>query len=506
MEKRELLRVENIHKTFPGVKALRGVNLQVLSGEVHALMGENGAGKSTIIKCIMGAYIKDPGKGKMYIEGKEIEVENPIHAKKLGLGAVYQDVMMAKDLTVAENFFLGELPRTKLGMINWKKAHREAANVLKELKIDVDTKSKLNQLSIAKQEMVAIAKMYADKCKVAIFDEPTALLSTEETEILFDLIDRLKKTGMGIVYISHRMKEVFQISDRVTVLKDGKYMDTLNTDDTNEDEIIQLMVGRSVDDLYGIKRPKPSKEVAFEVKGLTKEGVFEDISFKVHKGEIFGMFGLVGAGRTEIVESIFGAETYDKGEIFINGEKYTGKSPKHAIKKGMGFLTEDRKKSGLYMKLPVRDNTNALSYKKLSTSGVISRRKENSNATEFKNKLDVRTPSILQLAKNLSGGNQQKVVISKWLSNESDILIIDEPTVGVDVGAKVEIYKLLEGLIAQGKSIIMISSYLPEVMGIADKIMIVSEGKNMGEIEKQEYNLGSFEDEQRFVRLASGLK
>ncbi len=503
-ENKELLRVENLHKSFPGVRALKGVQFQVNPGEVHALVGENGAGKSTFIKCCMGVYKKDARSGDIFIDGEAVEIANPDHAMKLGLGAVYQDVMMARHLTVAENFFLGNLPH-KLGVVDWGYASRETGKVLKELDIDVDSRAVLGDLSIAKQEMVAIAKMYSNNCRIAIFDEPTALLSTEETEILFTLIRRLRDKGMGIIYISHRLEEIFELTDRITVFKDGSYVDTVSTSNVDEDKVIELMVGRSVEDMYGIGKPETG-ETVLEVKKLRKEGVFEDISFDVKRGEIFGMFGLVGSGRSDIVSAIFGAEKHDGGSIYLNGSELKCKNPKDGINSGIGFLTEDRKHTGLFMELSCRDNTNALSYKNMSRFGVISRKKEIQNAEQFKDRLRIKTPSMEQYTKNLSGGNQQKVVLSKWLSKDSDLLIIDEPTVGVDVGAKVEIYKLLEALLQQGKSILMISSYLPEVMGLADRIMVISEGKQMGIIGKDSYTLGDFDDEQRFIKLASGIR
>lgn len=502
-DNKELLRVENLHKTFPGVKALKGVQLQVRSGEVHALVGENGAGKSTLIKCIMGVHKKDAQSGDIFIEGEPHEIHSPNHAMKLGLGAVYQDIMMARHLTVAENLFLGKLPN-KFGIVNWKATREEADKILNELDIKVDSKSILGNLSIAKQEMVAIAKMYSNNCKVAVFDEPTALLSTEETKILFSLITKLKEKGMGIIYISHRMEEIFEITDRITVFKDGEYVDTVMTSKVDEDKIIELMVGRSIEDMYGIHKPQIGESV-LKVNNLTKEGVFEGISFDVKKGEIFGMFGLVGSGRSDIVSAIYGATSFDGGSVSFKGKELKGRSPREGIRNGIGFLTEDRKRTGLFMELSCRDNTNALSYKRLSHMGVINKSKEIKNANIYMDNLRIKTPSMAQLTKNLSGGNQQKVVLSKWLSNGSELLIIDEPTVGVDVGAKVEIYKLFETLLHQGKSILMISSYLPEVMGLADRIMVISEGKQMGIIAKEEFKLGNFEDEQKFIKHASGI-
>lgn len=492
-----IIELKSINKIFPGVKALTDVNLEVKAGEVHALVGENGAGKSTLIKIIMGVYSKT--SGEMYVNGKKVEIKNPIEAREHGLGAVYQDVNLAQHLSVGENFFMGKLPKTKYGLIDYKKVYEETKKTLESLEIFVDPNAIINELSIAQQEMVSIAKIIHEKANLVIFDEPTALLTNDETEQLFKIIDKLKKDNVGIIYISHRMEEIFQKCDRATILKDGQWVNTVNIKDTNEDELISMMVGRNVEDMYSIPEVAPG-ETVLNVEGLSKEGCFEDINFEVKKGQIFGMFGLVGAGRTEIVRSIFGADQFDKGNVYINGKKVNIQSPKDAIKMGIALLPEDRKEQGLAMKLSVSDNTNLASLDKISKLGMVNDEIARKEAEKYKESLRIKTPSIYQLVKNLSGGNQQKVVISKWLSRNSNIFIFDEPTVGVDVGAKVEIYKLFGKLLEEGNAIIIISSYLPEVMGLSSEMMVMYEGKQMGIVQRKDY------DEERIIKLASGIK
>jgi ribose transport system ATP-binding protein len=492
----EIISMKNISKSFPGVKALSNVSFSVKKGEVHALVGENGAGKSTLIKILMGAYQKD--EGEIYINNKLEDIKNPFISKKLGLSAVYQDITLARHLSVGENFFLGNLPKKNKFIVDWDFVYKTAHDVLKDLDIDIDPRMKLKDIPIAKQEMVAIAKAVYDKANVIIFDEPTALLANEETEELFRIINKLKSEKVGIIYISHRMEEIFRICDTVTVLKDGCHVNTLPVADTNQDELISMMVGRSMSDMYSINRGTP-QETTLKVSNLTKEKKFKDISFEVRKGEIFGMFGLVGAGRTDIVRCIFGAERFDSGEIYVNGRKVEIKKPQDAINYGIGLLPEDRKTQGLAQPLSVRINTNLVVYKRISKYNVINNKSEKDNANKFVKELGTKTPSIEQKIKNLSGGNQQKVVISKWLCKNSDILIFDEPTVGIDVGAKGEIYKLFEKLTSQGKTIIIISSYLPEVIGLSDRIAVIHEGKLMGIVDKEKAN------EEKILRLASGL-
>lgn len=491
-----IVEMKNISKEFPGVKALSNVDLDIRKGEVHALVGENGAGKSTIIKILMGVYTKT--SGDIFIAGKQVEFKAPSQAQKYGLGAVYQDVNLAKHLSVAENFFMGNLPRTKFGTVDYKKMYEETKKVLDSIEVHVDPKTIIRNLSVAQQEMVAIGKTFHQKAKLVIFDEPTALLTNDETKQLFKIIELLKKNNVGILYISHRMEEIFEISDRVTVLKDGTKAGTVQTKETNEDELINMMVGRNVENMYDIEKPIPG-DVILEVENLGREGVFNNISFNVKKGEIFGMYGLVGSGRTEIVRSIFGADIKDSGEVTINGDKANFKSPKDGINAGIALLPENRKDEGLALILSVATNTNMVSIDSISLNGIINNKKGYKIAEEYVDALRTKTPSVHQLVKNLSGGNQQKVVISKWLAKGSDIFIFDEPTVGVDVGAKREIYKIFEDLVKQGKSIIVISSYLPEVMGLADRILVMHEGKQMGILNKAEFS------DEYILKLASGI-
>lgn len=494
---KNIVEMKNITKEFPGVKALTDVDLDVRKGEVHALVGENGAGKSTIIKILMGVYTKT--SGQIFIEGKKVDFKSPLQAQKYGLGAVYQDVNLAQHLSVAENFFMGKLPRTKSGFVDYKYMYDETKKVLDSIEVYVNPKAIIKTLSVAQQEMVSIGKILHQKSKIVIFDEPTALLTNDETEQLFKIIRLLKGKNVGILYISHRLEEIFQICDRVTVLKDGFKVDTLDVNDTNEDELINMMVGRSVENMYEIEKISPG-DVVLDVKNLSSGKTFQNINFNVKKGEIFGMYGLVGSGRTEIVRSIFGADSKDSGTIMVKDREVNFKSPKDAIDSGIALLPENRKDEGLALILSVSTNTNMASIENISSKGIIDNRKGYKVAEDFIGVLKTRTLSIHQKVQNLSGGNQQKVVISKWLAKGSDIFIFDEPTVGVDVGAKREIYKIFEELTKQEKAIIVISSYLPEVMGLADRMLIMHEGKQMGILDKAEFS------EEYILKLASGFK
>lgn len=493
----EIIRMENISKTFPGVKALQNVNFSVNAGEVHALVGENGAGKSTLIKVLMGAHTPDSGS-EIYIEGKKTQIRNPIHARELGLGAVYQDITLVKHLSVGENFFIGNLPK-KAGVVDWVTVYRKADEYCKKIDLDINPRLLVKNLTVGQQEMITIAKVVQGKAKVIVFDEPTALLANEETEELFNLIRKLRDSGVGIIYISHRMEEIFELCDRVTVLKDGQFVTCMPVKDTDPDQLITHMVGRSMHDMYSIQRSEKGKTV-LKVDGLSCKGRFEDVSFELKKGEILGFFGLIGSGRTEVMECIYGAHKYDSGSMELNGKAFKPKSPEWAIRRGMGLLPENRKTHGLAMQLAVMANVNLAAYDKISKGGVINLTKERRVAEKFVADLSIKTPSIRQKVKNLSGGNQQKVVISRWLNRESKVLIFDEPTVGVDVGAKGEIYKILEKLTHQGNSIIIVSSYLPEVMGLADRIIVMREGKQMGIIDRSDF------DDELLLRYATALQ
>ena len=503
-ESKEIVRLEQICKSFPGVKALTDVDFRVRAGSVHALIGENGAGKSTLIKTLMGTY-GNKYEGKIYVEGEEVKMQNPIMARELGLLAIYQDVQMAPHLTVGENFFLGRLPGSSLS-VNWKKVYSDAEKILGDLGIEVDVRKKLKDLTVAQQEMVSIAKAISEEAKLIIFDEPTAQLTEKDTLMLFDMIRHLKNRGLAIIYISHRLEELFEVCDEVTVLKDGRNAGYRLISETNVDELVALMVGREMTDMYDIKHAEIG-DVALEVRDLTKKGQFESISFKVHNGEILGIFGLVGSGRTETVRTIFGAEKYDSGSVIVNGEEKQIKNPTDAINAGISLLPEDRRAQGLCLHMSVKNNINLASYPDITKLGTVDAKREKKNAETYVESIAIKTPSLEQLVRNLSGGNQQKVVIAKWLCKQSNILIFDEPTVGVDVNAKKEIYKLIEGLIAQEKAVIIISSYLPEVLGLSNRVCVFSEGRLMGEISEEEIkNKSSDELEKKALMMASGFK
>ena len=488
--------MKGIRKTFPGVRALKGVDLTVRAGEVHGLVGENGAGKSTLIKILMGAYSKD--EGAITVDGKAVEIHSPTQARSMGLRAVYQDVMLARHLTVGENFFLGKLPRTALGLVDWKRIHSATARILEELELRIDPRAPVRSLSPARQEMVAIAKAVYEESRLIVFDEPTALLANEEVAELFTIIRKLRAKGVGIIYISHRLEEIFAICDRVTVLKDGEWVDTLEVAATDQDALINKMVGRSIGEMYSIRR-FPRGEKVLEVSGLTREPRFREVSFELYQGEILGFFGLVGSGRTDIMRCLFGAEPYDSGEVRVKGRPVRARNPGQGIAAGIGLLPENRKEAGLALSLPVDTNINMASYDRISRLGFVNLAQERAQARKYIAELSIRTPSVRQKVRNLSGGNQQKVVVSKWLCRDSDVFIFDEPTVGVDVGAKLEIYKLIETLLAGGHAVLFVSSYLPEIMGIADRMLVIYEGRVMGELARGGY------EEEKILRLASGL-
>ncbi len=496
MSETAFIELNQIVKNFPGVKALNGVGFSVYPGEVHGLVGENGAGKSTIIKILMGVHQKDEGSIK--INGEDVTIENTIKAGKLGLSAVYQDLNLALDLSIGENFFIGNLPRKKTGLIDWKHIYEETEKTLRELKITVNPKSKISELSPAMQEMVAIAKTVHLNAKLVVFDEPTALLTNDEVDILFNIINTLKEKNVAIIYISHRLEEIFRICETVTIFKDGEKIDSLKVSETNEEELINKMVGRNISEMYAIEHQPPGREL-LTVKNITSKGKFRDISFSVRSGEIFGFFGLVGSGRTEIVRSLFGADPLDSGEILLDGKEYKPRNPIDGIKNGIGLLPENRKEEGLALGLSVKHNINLSSYMDINKLGFVKSKIENERANLYIDKMNIKTPSNNQIVGNLSGGNQQKVVIGKWLCNDSSILIFDEPTVGIDVGAKREIFKLMEELASYGKAIVLISSYLPEVMGLSDRIAVIYEGNLSAVVERKDF------DEELILKHASGI-
>ena len=479
-----LIQMEHIHKYFPGVHALNDVHLSVNAGEVHALIGENGAGKSTLMKVLNGIYKKDGGR--ILYKGSEVELDGPEAAQALGIGMIHQELNLMPHLTVAQNIFIGREPM-RLGLfIDAAKANAQAQQLLDSLNIRIDATTLVSNLSVAKQQLVEIAKALSYDSELLVMDEPTAALTESEIVELFKFIRQLKAKGHGIIYISHRLEELWEISDRVTVMRDGQYVDTVNTADVTKEDIINMMVGRVIyEDPKQKSNVPPDAPVVLEARHLVAKNV-KDVSFTLHKGEILGFAGLMGAGRTETVRALFGADPLESGEIYLHGKKVEIRSPSDAVKHGIGYLSEDRKAFGLATGLSVRENT-VMAYLEKFTRGLfVNDRQVDKTTNQYVDQIGIKTPSNRQLIKNLSGGNQQKVVIAKWLVRDCQVLIFDEPTRGIDVGAKSEIYKLMNQLAAQGKSIIMISSELPELLRMSDRILVMSEGHAAGELDISE--------------------
>lgn len=480
-----ILKVEGVSKFYPGVTALNDVSLTVKKGEVRALVGENGAGKSTLIKCIMGVEKPDKGKITMNYDGNWVVNSTAVDAQAHGVFANYQHVNIAPDLSIAENYFLGRQPKTKLGLVDWQKMARDSQAIIDRFEMGVNPLTKIRELPIAMQAMVTISKISVNEdIRLVIFDEPTALLENEKVEMLFRFINELKSRGVSIIYITHRLEEIIQICDSVTILKDGTYVDTVPIENVTKDSLIQMMVGRPATDIYNIEHFEPGEEL-LRVENFSDTKHFKNISFNLHKGEILGFAGLVGAGRSEVMRALTAVEKRLSGDVYLRGKKVVIKNPTEALEKGIGFLTEDRRADGCALKLDIKTNINMSSYKVISKAGLINLRKEKRRAEEHSKSVNVKTPSISQLVGNLSGGNQQKVVIAKLLCCDPEILIFDEPTVGIDVGAKQEIFKLIERLTAQGRGIILISSYLPEVMGLSDRLIVMAQGKITAEYDKE---------------------
>ena len=475
-----ILTMKGIDKSFPGVHALDHVDLEVRKGEVHALMGENGAGKSTLMKVLTGIYHKDAGT--ITYEGKEVEFTNPREAQDAGIVIVHQELNMMGHLTVAQNIFIGrEYMNGKL--IDDKKMNEEAKKLFDQLGINIDPKETMSRLTVGKQQMCEIAKAISHDAKVIIFDEPSAALTEAEIEELFKIIRDLRDKQMGIVYISHRMDEIKVITDRVTVMRDGGYVGTLITKDSTKDDIINMMVGRVIyEDPKTESQVAPDAPVVLKVEHLNAGRMVKDVSFELHKGEILGFSGLMGAGRTETARALFGADPKDSGDIYVNGQKVEIKTPQDAVKCGIGYLSEDRKRFGIVIDKTVAENSTMATMENFMKGIFIDKKKEKDVAQEYVEALKTKTPSVDQLVVNLSGGNQQKVVIAKWLVRNCDILIFDEPTRGIDVGAKSEIYHLMNELVAEGKSIIMISSEMTEILRMSDRIVVMCEGRKTGEL------------------------
>ena len=493
-----ILEMKDISKTFPGVKALDHVQLQVKPREVHALMGENGAGKSTLMKILMGIYTKDDG-GEILFDGKPYHASNPKEAMDTGVAMIHQELNPILDMTVYENIFVGRELR-KNGLVDKKAEIEEAQRLIEECGLHVSPKEMLRNLTVAQCQLIEIIKAISINAKVIIMDEPTAAITDREVELLFGHIRRLTQKGVAIIYISHRMDEIFSICDRVSVYRDGQYIGSGATKDLDEAQLIKMMVGREITDVFP-KLEAEIGEVIFEAKNIVRaDHKVKGVSFSVHKGEILGIGGLVGAGRSELVEGIFGMHELSGGEIYVKGKQLKVHSPHDIIQEGVALITEDRKGTGLNLSGTVNDNIAMVAIQKLLSHGLYNKNKARSASQEYIEKLNIKTPSGDQIVGNLSGGNQQKVVIAKWMLNEPDIIILDEPTRGIDVGAKRDIYLLLGKLVQQGKAVVMISSEIPELMGVCDRILVMCEGNLSGEVKRDEFS------QERIMTLASAIK
>ncbi len=474
----ELVRMTGITKAFPGVMALKGAQFDLQSGEVHALMGENGAGKSTLMKILAGIY--QPDAGTVEVAGEAVTLNGPRAAQAVGIGMIHQELALMNDLTVAQNIFIGREPRLSFGRLDEAALNAKAAELFAGLNVAIDPRAEVRTLSVARQQMVEIAKALSHRSRILIMDEPTAALNEHETAELHAIIRQLKAEGVGVVYISHKMDEIRRISDRVTVMRDGAFVATVSAAETPIERIIAMMVGRELGESVAGIPDLADAPVALEVRGLCRGRAVRDVSFTLRRGEILGFAGLMGAGRTEVARVIFGADRRDAGEIRVDGRPATIESPQDAVRVGIGYLSEDRKHFGVALGLDVRANIALASLDRLSRGGVVDEAACAAAANDYIRRLAIRTPSDRQEVRLLSGGNQQKVVIAKWLLRDCDILIFDEPTRGIDVGAKAEIYRLLQALAAEGKAIIVISSELPEVLRLAHRIAVMCEGRLTG--------------------------
>lgn len=489
------IEMRGIDKLFGSNQVLKQAGFTLESGEVHALMGENGAGKSTLMKILTGVYTKDAGT--VLVDGKEVNYKNPQEAEKAGIVFIYQELNVMFDLTVEENLFMGKEIHGKFEICDKKAMQKKAQEALNILGVNISPKTVMAELSVGQQQMVEICKALMADAKVIIMDEPTAALTQSETVALFKVIESLRKKGVSMVYISHRMEEIFELCDRITVLRDGSYIGVKNIPETNMNEIVKMMIGREIGERYPSRNVKIGKEV-LKVKELTRKGTFHDVNFSVRAGEVLGVSGLMGAGRTEIMQAIFGNLSYESGTIEIDGKEVKISNPRQAMEHGIGFITEDRKTEGLMLDKSIRENISLCNLRRISKSSVISREAEKNMVAEAIKDLHIKCFGSYHECNNLSGGNQQKVVLAKWILTNPKILILDEPTRGVDIGAKKEIYSIINKLAAQGVAIIMVSSELPEVLGMSDNIMVVREGEVRGIISYEEAN------QERVMTLATG--
>jgi ribose transport system ATP-binding protein len=478
-----LLEMKNISKHFPGVLALDEVSFDLKAGEVHGLLGENGAGKSTLIKVLAGDYSKD--KGQIVISDEEVEFHSPSDSQTMGISVIYQELNTLDELSVAENIFVGNLPKKKLGTVDWKTLNRNAKTVLQRMLVDINPKKIVGDLTVHEKQIIEIGKAIYKDAKILVMDEPTAALGEKDTVSLFNIIRSLKLQGVGVIYISHRLNEIFEITDRVTVLRDGKYIGTEHTKETERERLITMMVGRELKDMYP-KREVPIGKSLFEVQGLTVSGIVEDITFSVHEGEIVGLFGLLGSGRQNIVRAIYGIDEKESGTIQISGKPVLVNNPARALKQRMGFMPIDRKLEGLALTLSVSNNITMANIDNLGDGYFIDKKFERKNAQKWVEDVNIKTSSLDAEVNSLSGGNQQKIVLAKLLETGSRIFIMNEPTRGIDVGAKVDIYQMMESLCEKGAGIIMISSELPEMLAMADRIIVICQGRITGEFNRNE--------------------
>ena len=489
------IEMRGIDKSFGGNAVLKEAGFLLDHGEIHALMGENGAGKSTLMKILTGVYTKDAGQ--VIVDGQEVCYKNPQEAEKAGIVFIHQELNVLFDLTVEENMFLGKEIHGRFGVCDKKAMRAEVRKILDRLGVSIDPQQRMSELSVGQQQMIEIAKAVLVDAKVIIMDEPTAALTQSETEVLFQVVRSLKEKGVSIVYISHRMEEIFELCDRITVLRDGSYIDTKRIQDTDMNDVVKMMIGREIGERYPLREASIG-EVVFKVEGLTCPGVFKDVSFEVHAGEVLGVSGLMGAGRTEIMQAIFGNMPHVTGKLFLNGEEIHNHNPGQAMKNGIGFITEDRKTEGLMLEESIRKNISLANLGRISRRGVLRKKEERELVQKGIEELHIKCFGPEHECGRLSGGNQQKVVFAKWIYTDPKVLILDEPTRGVDIGAKKEIYNIINDLAAKGVAIIMVSSELPEVLGMADRIMVVREGLVRGILSKEEA------DQENIMILATG--
>lgn len=492
--KEPLIQLLNISKHFPGVRAVDDVTLDIYSGEVHVVAGENGAGKSTLMKIL--AQVERPSSGTILLQGHPVQSINPRHAQSLGIAMVYQEFALAPHLTVAENVALGREP-SRLGIIDKSAEIEQTRQLLRRVSLDINPKKLVASLSVAEQQLVEIAKALAIDARLVIMDEPTATLTGQEIEHLFDVIHTLTARGVAVLYISHRLDEIFRIANRVTVMRDGKLVATLPRDEIDEAKLINLMVGRAIANLYP-KPPSAIGEVIFQAKGISRGSILHDCSFTIRAGEIVGFAGLIGAGRTELARAVFGADPIDAGTIWLDGKQIVKRSPANSIASGIGYLTEDRKRDGLAMTLDIAQNITLANLP--TVAEFIDLAKERRIAEQNRNSLKIRSPSIQRKVATLSGGNQQKVIVARWLETHARVLFFDEPTRGIDVKAKAEMFELIGMLATQGRAIVIISSYLPELLNMCDRILVLREGRIVGELPREQFS------EERVIAFATGAK